>query len=171
MKTATDRVQLPYVPSDFETEQIFGARNNYLPGNGILRDVTRIPKRRLLLHVRQLRKIWHSFVRYRGFGLPEYLMGIPFFRPRPGQQHHSCTSCIKRQQFLVPIRTLCFLLFRAVGCGGRTAHNKTVTNVYPVSNIPYRALYRFLQCKDLSKNLIVIKALQMDRARSAGCHT
>jgi hypothetical protein len=35
------------VPSGFEKGQICVGRNNYLPGNGIHRDVTPTPRRRL----------------------------------------------------------------------------------------------------------------------------
>jgi len=47
MKNGGGLVQDPYVQENFSLKQIFYVHNNYLPGNGIRRDVSRKPRRRL----------------------------------------------------------------------------------------------------------------------------
>ena len=122
MRIEGDRVRSPSIPSDFETGRICGGHSNYLPGNGIHRDVTRIPKRRQPLPVKPPGKTSDPFVRCTESGLPGYWPGTPSGRRRPDRRLHSCTSCIEKPRFSVPNQTwLIISSFRVASYGLRVA--------------------------------------------------
>ena len=106
MKTEVFRDRFPCVPLDSGTRRTFFERSNYLPGNGIRRDVTRTPRRRPRLLVMRPEKILGSSDPHTVSGSPGYWADIPSGRRRPDQLRHNCTSCKGRQQFSVPNRTL-----------------------------------------------------------------
>ena len=105
MRIGGVRVQFPCAQSDFEIMQIFVGHSNYLPGNGILRDVTRKPRRRQPPPARRREKIWGSSALCKGYGSRGCWAYTPSDPPRRGRRHHSCTSYIEKPRFSVPILT------------------------------------------------------------------